>query len=427
MKTISSKFKHERERENVRGLHGFSRIKSVEIRENQRTKRIRFVWFMCFVVILLSACSKNTNANRPAEDESTARLGVRNAKLFGIDYMAGGVKLVRDNEGNELLLVPHDVAVPAAYKDKTVVRTPIRHAFFMSTTHIGLLIALEDEGLLDSIAAVITEESDWTIPSIIERFKRGQIQYIPWNMQSGVNIEMLAALKPDMVFSSAGYESSVKLFPKLDELGINYIEVSEYLEESNVAGLEWIKFFAAFYNLDEEVDAVYEKKCARLGELSSLASEIPEDKRPLVAFANVFRGNVTVQGGESTTAQELEKAGGRYFLKNLYGNVNVRISMEEFFSQAKDADILIYNSMINWMPDKKALAEEVPLIAEFKSFKNDRIYVLSKGYFMNSAALDVKFEDVVAIFHPDLLPGRELTFYTLLPDSATESAPGGGE
>jgi iron complex transport system substrate-binding protein len=387
---------------------------------------LRFVWFVWFVVIiLLSSCSKNSNTNVLSEYDS--HLAVRNAKLFSIDYMADGVKLVRDSEGNELLLVPREGAIPVAHRDKRVVRTPIERAFFMSTTHIALMLDLEDESILDSIAAVITEEGDWTLQPIIERFKNGQIQYIPWSMQTGVNIEELAALKPDMVFSSAGYESGIKLFPKLDELGIDYMEVSEYLEGSNIAGMEWIKLFAAFYNLDEEADAIYEKKRAHLAELSRVASEIPEEKKPLVAFAHVFKGSVYVQGGESTTAQELEKAGGRYFLKNLRGNVNMRISMEEFFTQAKDADILMYNSMINLTPDKKTLAEEVPLIAEFKSFKNDRIYVLSKGYYMNNGALDVKFEDVVAIFHPELFPGRVLTFYTLLPDLAPDATHKGGD
>ncbi|MDR3300983.1 MAG: ABC transporter substrate-binding protein [Spirochaetaceae bacterium] len=390
---------------------------------------LRFVWFVPLVLIIfLSSCAKNKNEDGQSKYEGS--LSAMNAKLFSIEYMADGVKLVSDSEGNELLLVPREAAVPVAYRDKKVVRTPIQRAFFMSTTHVGLLLALENEHVLDSIAAVMSAEDDWTIQPIIERFKRGQIQYIPWTMQTSVNIEAVAALKPDMVFSSSGYESSTKLFPKLDELGMSYMEVSEFLEESNEAGLEWIKFFAAFYNLDEEAGAIYEKKCERLRTLSRMTSEIPEDKKPLVAFANVFQGNVTVQGGEATTAKELEKAGGRYFLEKLPGNVNVRISMEEFFSKAKDADILMYNAMINWMPDKKALAEEVPLISEFKSFKNNKIYVQSKGYFMNSAALDVKFEDVVSIFHPELLPDRELTFYTVLPDSALGTEPvdtnGGG-
>ncbi|MDR3325025.1 MAG: ABC transporter substrate-binding protein [Spirochaetaceae bacterium] len=353
-------------------------------------------------------------------------LAVKNAKLFGIEYLADGVKLVRDGEGNELLLAPRGASVPAAYRGKRVVRTPIERAFFMSTTYIGLLLTLENDWVLDSVAAVITEEGDWTIPAIVERFKRGRIRHIPWNMRTGVDIEALAALRPDMVFSSAGYESGAKLFPKLDELGIDCMEVSEYLEESNIAGMEWLKFFAAFYNLDEQADAVYEKKCARLLELAGLAAEIPEDERPLVALGHVFRGNVYVQGGGSTAVQELERAGCRYFLKDLKGNVNVQINMEEFFNKAKDADVLIYTAMNSFLPDKRALAEDIPLIAEFKAFKNDAIYVPSKGYYMNNGALDVKFEDVFSMFHPGLLPDRELTFYTALPDDASGGARAGG-
>jgi iron complex transport system substrate-binding protein len=373
---------------------------------------------------LLSACSKN---QPPAPPAPQGRLAVENATRFSIEYMADGVKLVRDGDGNELLLVPRGADVPPAAKDKKVVRTPLRRAFFMSVTHVSMLLALEDDEALDSIAGTITDADDWTLAPIVERFARGQIQYVPWTVQSGVNVETLAALAPDMVFSSAGYESPATLFPKLDELGIPYMEVSEYLEASNVAALEWIKFFAAFYNLDEEAAAVYEAKRERLEELARLVAEKPRSARPLVAVAHVFKGKVFVEGGGSTTAQELEKAGGRYCLEEMRGNVNVQIGMEEFFSRAKDADILIYAAMESDVPDKKALLEELPLAASFKAFRDNRIYVLSKGYYMNGAALDVKFEDVVSIFHPDLLPGRALTFYAALPDRAHGGAHGGVE
>ena len=63
-----------------------------------------------------------------------------------------------------------------------------------------------------------------------------------------------------------------------------------------------------------------------------------------------------------------------------------------------------------------------PLFEEFTAFKNDKIYGLDKGYYMNSAKVVEKFEDAVAMFHPDLLPDHEFVMYKLLPDVAEDAA-----
>jgi iron complex transport system substrate-binding protein len=100
------------------------------------------------------------------------------------------------------------------------------------------------------------------------------------------------------------------------------------------------------------------------------------------------------------------------------GGGTLRITPEEFFIKARDADILIYNSMIQYTPDKTALLAESPLFSGFKSFRNGWIYVLASGYYMNGAKIDVKFEDTAAIFQPELFDtgSRLLTFYEKLPD-----------
>jgi iron complex transport system substrate-binding protein len=184
--------------------------------------------------------------------------------------------------------------------------------------------------------------------------------------------------------------------------------------------LEWIKFIAAFYNLDAEADAVYAKKLARMTELRERAAAVPRENRPVVATGSQWMGIVYMSGAESRGALELEAAGGINAFADIPGKGSMQVNMEEFVQKGKDADILLYTSMILYTPDKQALLAESPLFAEFKAFKNDRVYVLSKGYYMNSAQVDVKFEDIAAILHPDLFPGRELTFYVKLPDSASQ-------
>jgi ABC-type Fe3+-hydroxamate transport system substrate-binding protein len=130
----------------------------------------------------------------------------------------------------------------------------------------------------------------------------------------------------------------------------------------------------------------------------------------------IWGGMVYTQAGDSTLAQQFEKAGGTYALKGLEGSGSITITMEEFIKNCRDTDIIIYGSLPQYCPDKAFLLETEPLMAEFRAFKNNNIYIFDQGYYMNSAKVVEKFEDMVSIFHPELFPGRELVMYMKLPD-----------
>ncbi|MDR2796549.1 MAG: ABC transporter substrate-binding protein [Spirochaetaceae bacterium] len=371
-------------------------------------------WLM--LCALCSGCAKKKAAENVNAGDSGG-LAVRYAEHFNIEYMQDGVKLVTDHYGRLCLLVPDGVEAPDVQAD-LLVRTPVKKAFFMSTTQAGLLDALDDESLYDSVAAVTIPAEQWVINPVAEGLRSGRIRYIAQNNWGAMDIEAVIRLSPDITFAGVLNPGSDD-FEQFDEAGLGYAVLGEWLEDSNYGSLEWIKFIAAFYNKDREADAVFREKVARLDELVKLTTDIPADKRPVVASGSVYGGVVYTQGGDSITAREYRKAGGRYFLEEGTGGGALRITPEEFFDKARDADILIYNSMIQYTPDKAALLAESPLFSLFKSFKNDQIYVLSFGYYMNSAKMDVKFEDTVSIFHPEL-PGlnglKNLSFYEKLPD-----------
>ena len=351
-----------------------------------------------------------------ASADETTDLSIKNAKNFDIEYMADHVKLVTDSDGRKLLLVPEGIDAPSGYADAVQISTPISDAYYTSTTHVGYLGSLEEESLYDSIAAVATPESDWTTPEVLERFTNGQITHIGQEQWSGGDIEAVTTLSPQIVFSGGGDESGVALRAMLDEVNINYAVVTEWTEENNMASLEWIKFFAAFFNLDEEADAVYEAKLAKLDDLYAAAAGIPEEDRPVVAYGLVYDGIVYTQSGDSTLAQEIEKAGAIYALSDLEGGGSVQLGMEEFLDKCRDADILIYGSLPQYCQDKTILLETEPLFSEFKAFQNDQVYIFDQGYYMNSAKIVEKFEDIVAIFHPESMPGHEFIMYQKLPD-----------
>lgn len=348
----------------------------------------------------------------PAE---SAALKVSHAKNFNIEYLGDNVKVVTDSEGRRLLLVPDGAPVPAGYEKATLVRTPVKHALFTSTSYVGFLGKLGRESLYDTIAAVCTPLADWTVPQVTERMTKGKIKYIENSHTQPPSVESVIKASPDFVFSGGGDISGAKLRAQLDEAKMKYAVIMDYTESGDGAYLEWIKFFGAFYNMDKEADRIYREMTERIGALAKRASEVRKDKRPVVALGLLFNGVVYTQGGNSNFRRNIERAGGIYALQDLDASGGVQIGMEEFFEKCRGADILIYSSSPQYAPDRNFLISQSPLFAEFKAIKNGKVYIYDKGYYMNAASLDEKFEDLVFILNPRLMPkGYTLRHYQKL-------------
>jgi iron complex transport system substrate-binding protein len=366
-------------------------------------------------ILFLSCTRNNAPAVSPAVSVSAATgFGIKYAKNFNIDYLGNGVKLVSDSDKNKLLLVPKGVKAPSGYNDAILVETPITRALYVSTTYVGFLGALEDDSLYDSVAAVCTPEEEWTTPQVLERFKSGITRFVNHSMTTVGNIEEIILINPDFAFTGGNNDSDARLRNLLDQANVKHVTLMEWTEEGNAACLEWTKFFAAFYNLDEEADRLFQTKLARLDELNEKAANV--SNKPTVVYGAFWNGIVYTQPGNSTLAAQLENAGSIYALKELEGAGSVMLTKEEFLNRCRDTDIIIYSNLPQYCPDKTFLLKTEPLMAEFRAFKNDAIYVFRQGYYMNNAKVVEKLEDMISIFHPELFPGREMIFYQKLPD-----------
>jgi len=364
--------------------------------------------------LVFFGCTKNNTPQKSAAvlPGGKPEIGIKYAQNFNIDYLGNGVKLVTDSDRNKLLLVPKGVTAPSGYNDAILIETPITSALYTSTTYVGFLGALETDSVYNSVAAVCTPEEEWTTPQILAGFRNGKTHYINHGLTAVGDIEEIIKTGVGFAFTTGNDDSDMRLRSLLDEVNIKHATLLEWMEDGNLAYLEWIKFFAAFFNLDEEADRIFEGKLARLDELYKIVAAV--SNKPTVAYGVIWSGSVYTQAGDSTLALQIERAGGAYALKGLEGSGNVTISMEEFLRQCRDSDIIIYGSSPQYCPDKAFLLETEPLMAEFRAFKNNNIYIYDLGYYMNSAKVVEKFEDMVSIFHPELFPGRELVMYKKL-------------
>jgi iron complex transport system substrate-binding protein len=257
---------------------------------------------------------------------------------------------------------------------------------------------------------------EWTIPAIRDGIASGGVTYIPQNSGGTLSIENILALRPDIIFAGTVNLGIGDIFAQFTSAGLPYTTVAEWMESTGTASLEWLKYIAAFYNADEAADTLFEQKVSQLRKLDDLAGAIKEADWPKVVYGILYRGIVYTQGGASQTAQEYEREAAHYYLAGNQDTGMIQIGMEAFMDKARDADIYLCSSMRIYMPNKKALLAESPLFAEMKAFKNDRVYVLADGYYMNGAKVDQKTADTLAIFHPEVFGEPGTLFYIKLPD-----------
>lgn len=357
--------------------------------------------------------------------ETASALGheLKYAKKFAIEYRQNNVKLLTDSAGKKFLLVPDGAEIPDDYKsmeDTMLVRTPIKRALLGSTSQVSFLKQLDQsKKLYSTIAAVTTPEADWTDETVKKAMRSGKIKHLSNATGQKPNIEAIIEIAPDIVFPSGMDLGETKMTAQLKNAGIPAVSIADFTEASDEAYLEWVKFYGAFYNMDNEADIAFNKAIENKRKLTEkINSEIKGKglKRPVVALGFLFNGLVYTQSGSGKFTSFVNNSGGSYAMEKSRVNGSVQIGMEEFFNKCKDADILIYSSISKYTPNKRALIAQNALFAEFKAMKTDNVYIYDKGYYINSAEILEKFEDMVYILQPSLMPGHKLKHYHKLPD-----------
>lgn len=357
----------------------------------------------------------------PTEEPKAALVGenadIKYAKGFNIINYGDDIKLVTDGEGQKYFLVPSVMGeipvIPKEATDAVIVRTPVQNAIFGSATQLGTLLAIATDDVLDSIGGVSTDQFTWFIDSIEERLADGRIAFIGGDGSTDPDYEMITALEPDIAFLFTGDYGQQDIVEKLSELNILSTIDNEYLENGYMSRLEWLRFLAAFYNLDEEAEAYMAEQETLV---KAVKLEVADLDKPKVVWASIWKGIVYVTGADSYVAKQISDAGGDYMFAD-YGDTTAGITMEEFYSVAKDADILVYASSAMWMtnPTTEGIVELAPVLAEMKAVKDGNVYAFNDDYFTAAYKGARAVKDLAAIFHPGLYDDWSIESYVVLP------------
>ena len=371
---------------------------------------------ICAAVLVCCSCRQHTPSGGSSDVSADSVNGPRYAKGYTVKTLPDGVRLVdvadpqKDKDRMpatyHFALVPKNVkaTLPEGY---TEVRVPIDRTIVMTMLQLSNFTALNAHDVVKGI----TGTKNLFNKDILRRVKEGGIVKI--GMEGDFDPELILAANPQVIFISpfkrGGYDV-------IQETGITLIPHLGYKELDPLGQAEWIKYVAMFIGKEKEADKLFAEIEQRYLELKQKVAATKE--RPTVFSGEMHGGNWYAVGGKNHLAQIFRDAGAEYVMKD-NNTGGVPIEYEKMYATAANAD---YWRILNSFPGDfsyDALKASEPRNALFKAFKDHHvIYCNMKKtpyYETSPVSPDVVLADLVAIFHPELMPADyQPTFYHLL-------------
>jgi len=312
------------------------------------------------------------------------------------------------------LLVPRDQASGRAQGgDTQIVAVPLRRAVTLTTTNLR---HLEDLGVLDALAGVGSGRYICS-PAVRQRLADGRIRDVGDDMH--LDLEALVELRPELLFTYIVGGSSDGGLAKLAEARLPAAIEGSYMEENPLGRAEWIKFTAAFFGKAAAADSIFTGIDSSYRALAALAAGAA--RKPVVVVGAPFGGAWWVPGGHTYVARLLADAGAAYPWAGDTTRGSLNLDLEAVLAKAGGAEIWINGGEWKDLADARAQDDRYALFRAFREgnvWNNDRIRCADGGrdFFETGATRpDWVLADLIAILHPELMPGHVMRWYRRLP------------
>lgn len=323
------------------------------------------------------------------------------AEQFSIDRYEGGYSMITTMKGAKYLVIPEGKDTPSDLdKDVSVIRQPARNFYIAATSAMGLFA---DVDALDAVKFSGAKAEDWYVDAAKEAMNAGKIVYAGKYREP--DYELLLSGGCTLSIQSTMIEHSPAVKEKLIELGIPvFIDYASY-EPHPLGRSEWIKVYAEMCGKADEADRVFSEQSSRLKAVENVEST---GKTAAFFYINSAGQAVTRKSGDYITKM-IELAGGESVFKDLgnesgdsgSGNAfsTVVMEMEKFYTQAKDADFIIYNSTIGGeISTVDELIAKNSLLADFKAVKNDNVWCTRENVYQETTKLGTMIFDFYSVF-----------------------------
>lgn len=313
------------------------------------------------------------------------------AQEFDVFYYKDGYKLIDVHEGRQYLIVPEGKEAPEGLNsDIVVIHQPVQNIYMAATAIMSLFDALD---AMDTVKFSGLEASGWYIESAKKAMESGAMtfagKYSEPDYEKIVDGDCKLAVESTMILHS----------PKVQEM-IEDLDIPVFVDycsyESHPLGrTEWIKVYGAMLNKEKEAEAFFDDQAKVIEDLK----DFKNTEKTVAYFYINTDGSVVVRKSDDYIPTMIEIAGGRYVfkdLKNSEGNApSVKLTMEEFYATAVDADYLIYNGTIDGQVSSISdLEAKSNLFAEFKAVKDGNVWYTGKNLYQATDTVGELISDI---------------------------------
>ncbi len=297
----------------------------------------------------------------------------------------------------------------------TVVEIPVRRVIAMSTTQLPHLDRL---GLLDRLIGL--DEFTYVQNENVRRLIRENrlVEISPGGL---LQVEKAIAAKPDLIMTFAVGDPQFDAHPKLLEAGLKAALNAEWVESTPLGRAEWIKFTAAFFNAEDRANREFGGIVSRYRRAALLARNV--SRKPTVLVGLPQRDRWFVPGGESYAATLLKDAGADYLFAEDRSSGSVLRTFEEVYARGVNADVWLLNAFGSF-PSTAAVTAVDQRLNNIRALRTGKVWNYDartnenggNDYWETGVTNpDIILRDLVAIFHPTLLPNHKFVFYRQLP------------
>lgn len=367
-------------------------------------------------VLTLCACGDKAQDGSNGENAAVAwdalsfdkTMPLDYATQFSVSYAGDEYKCITIGQDQEFLLVTEGAAVPSGVPEGvTVLQQPLDEIYLVASAAMDSFAQLD---AVDSIRFSGRKESDWYIEQAKEAMSAGDMLYA--GKYSEPDYELILSQGCDLVLENTMIYHSPEVIEQFETLGIPVlVEMSSY-ESEPFGRMEWVKLYGALIGKENEAAALFEEK---MDSVSGILGAAPTGKT-VTFFYVTSNGAVNVRKSTDYVAKSIAMAGGEYVSFDNTEEENaqstVTIQMEAFYSGAHDADVLIYNSIIDGgLTTIDELLALEPLLGDLKAVQNGNVWCLTKDFYQESLELS----DLVVNLHT-VLSGADtpLRFLTKL-------------
>ena len=372
---------------------------------------MKHIPIILYIFLFITSCRKE---NTIKHFNASTEIKIKHAKGFKIfhfdNYKKIEVNSPWPNSKNAFtyLLIEKGTEKPENIEYDALIEIPIKKLVVTSTTHIPALEALGFENTLVGFPETQYISSKKTRKNI----DAGNIKDLGVN--ESINTEILINLQPDLIIGFSLNDSN-KTYETIKNSGIPVVYNGDWVEKTPLGKSEWIKFFAPFFNKEEEADSIFSK----IESEYLMAKKIAEKaiNKPTILSGAMFKDIWNLPSGESWAAQFLKDANANYLWSDTKGTGSLSLSFESVLEKAQNADFWINTSQFSTYQE---LDNDNAHYSQFKAYKDKKAYTfsLTKGetggllyYELAPSRPDIVLKDLIHILHPELLPNHQPFFF----------------